>query len=244
MSRHPIEITYALETTGPLHIGTGRGAGGLHRAMLLDHHGFPYIPGSTIKGRARYAAVRICEWMGLKVYRDAVADVLRENVETPNGPQRKPDLPSRLFGSAWHRCTLRFSDARLQDTDVARREVRTGAARSRLLGTVSHRRLYQSEFAPPGLVFGGSIRGYLDFTLDQPGDAPVEALVLWLALHLMVEDGIGGSKSAGCGRLRWSSPEGISIKIDGTAFNFSEDDSASTLELLPDLQPQHEEASE
>ena len=62
MSRRHIETTYALETQSPLHIGTGHGAGGLNRAMIRDRRGLPYIPGSTIKGRVRFATVRICEW--------------------------------------------------------------------------------------------------------------------------------------------------------------------------------------
>ncbi|MCG8424901.1 MAG: RAMP superfamily CRISPR-associated protein [Proteobacteria bacterium] len=237
MSRRRIDVIYALETAGPLHIGTGHGARGLSRAILRDGRGLPFIPGSTIKGRARYAATRVCRWMGLDVVTDAVADVSRAGVRTPNGPDGKPDLPARLFGSAWRRCTLRFSNALLRDADVSESEVRTSVARSRLLGTASHQRLFQSEFAPPGLVFAGSVAGYLDCDLEVLGDSPVEPLVLWLALRLMVTDGIGGNKSAGCGTLTPGSSQSIRMTVDGQPFEPSGDDSVATLQLLRDLEP-------
>lgn len=168
MTRHTIAAEYAVETMGPLHIGTGQGVAGLHRAMLRDQHGLPYIPGSTIKGRARYAAIKICEWLNLSVSKDSVDDVrlLGSASFQANGPAAALDLPQRIFGTAWSRCTLRFTDARAAapnrdpDTDQSTqrrllergygfRELRTGTGRSRLLGTVGQGLLYQSEVAPP-----------------------------------------------------------------------------------------------
>ncbi|WP_437876884.1 RAMP superfamily CRISPR-associated protein [Sorangium sp. So ce513] len=251
-----VEIMYAVDTTGPLHVGTGHGVAGLHRAMLRDHNGLPYIPGSTIKGRARYAAIRICDWMGLSVLKDAAVDDRRGR--TPNGPSGIRDLPSRIFGCAWQRCTLRFSDARtdpawiaarpgeprrseaerrlLRDRAYGLREVRTGAARSRLLGTIRQGHLYQTEVAPPGIVLSGEVWGYLDCRPPRDGDTLVELLVLWLALHLMVEDGVGGNKSAGNGRLAWASSKAIEMKVDGSVFAPNNDDVSAALGLLPLLE--------
>lgn len=253
MSRHRIEVVYAIETKGPLHVGTGQGAAGLNRAMLRDRDGLPYISGSTIKGRARFAAIRICDWMGMPVFKDAVADVRRGGAPSPNGPHGKPDLPARIFGHAWSRCTLRFSDARtaapiadpalgptelsvLRERAFGLREVRTAAARSRVLGTVSHGRLYRSEVAPPGLVFTGSIRGHLHCDDVQVSDFPYEILMLWLSLHLMIEDGIGGNKSSGNGKLAWSPSSGVTMKVDGAPFAPAEGDASEVLRLLPNLE--------
>lgn len=258
MTRHYVDATYAIETKGPLHVGTGHGAVGLHRTMLRDHLGVPYIPGSAIKGRARYSAMRICAWMGLPVIKDAVGHARGSVERSPNGPYGKRDVLTRIFGCAWARATLRFSDARTDPPSVddspmctpdsrllrqrayGLRELRTGAARSRLLGTVSNGRLYQMEVAPPGLIFQGEIRGYLDG--DEPADCgklvdyPLESLVLWLALHLMVEDGIGGNKSAGSGKLAWAMPERLVMKIDGIPFFPTEDEASAALGLLPAIE--------
>ncbi len=249
MTRHTIAAEYAVETMGPLHIGTGQGVAGLHRAMLRDQHGLPYIPGSTIKGRARYAAIKICEWLNLSVSKDSVDDVrlLGSASFRANGPAAALDLPQRIFGTAWSRCTLRFTDARAAapnrdpDTDQSTqrrllergygfRELRTGTGRSRLLGTVGQGLLYQSEVAPPGLIFRGEILGTLECM--ELFDQPVEALVLWLALHLMVEDGVGGNKSAGNGKLAWAQTDRLKMKVDDQPFiPPSDGDFSSILEL-------------
>lgn len=256
MTRHQILADYKLETTSPLHVGRGHGAAGVQRGMLRDEDGLPYIPGSTIKGRARYAMVRICDWMGLPVYRDAVADVPQLGGRSPNGPNGTPDVPSRVFGHAWSRCTLRFEDARasrpepilaadeahrrsMRERAHGLREIRTGAARSRLLGTVSNKRLYRAEVAPPGLVFCGRIGGPLDCVdvkeNEKLVDYPMEVLLLWLALHLMVTDGLGGSKSAGNGRLSWAPSGKLMMTVNGAPFEPSDDDAATVLQLLPSL---------
>ena len=249
LEKRRVEITYEVETMSPLHVGTGRGALGLHRAMLRDDHGVPYIPGSTIKGRARHSAMRICEWMGLPVLGDAAGS--DAGGRTPNGPSAERDIPHRIFGSAWKRCTLRFSDARTAPSMIAERpddplrgdderrflrerahgfrEVRTGAARSRLLGTVSHRRLYQVEVAPPGLVLSGDVCGHLDCRGSSVDIERVEFLVLWLALLLMVEDGVGGSRSSGSGKLAWAKME---MRVEGDAFAPDEGDVAAVLGML------------
>ncbi|WP_437600238.1 RAMP superfamily CRISPR-associated protein [Sorangium sp. So ce590] len=248
-----VEITYAIHTKGPLHVGTGHGAAGLHRAMLRDHNGLPYIPGSTIKGRARYAATRICDWMGVSVLKDAVGD--KRSGGTPNGPSGVRDLPNRIFGCAWQRCTLRFGDARTDPTWIAARpdeqrrseaerrmlrdrayglrEVRTGAARSRRLGTIRQGHLYQTEVAPPGVVLSGEVWGYLDCRPPPDGSTLVEMLVLWLAIHLMIEDGVGGNKSTGSGKLALAPSTTIGMKVDGGVFAPKDDDVAAALGLLP-----------
>lgn len=256
VNRRRVEIAYTIETKGPLHIGTGHGAAGLHRAMLRDHNGLPYVPGSTIKGRARYAAIRICDWMGVSVLKDAVGD--EGGGLTPNGPSGVRDLPNRIFGCAWQRCTLRFGDARIDSSWIAARpdephrsdaecrmlrdrayglrEVRTGAARSRLLGTIRHGHLYQTEVAPPGVVLRGEVWGYLDCRPPPDGSTLVELLVLWLAIHLMVQDGVGGNKSAGSGALAWSPSKAIAMKVDGSVFAPDDGDVAAALGLLPLLE--------
>ena len=248
MTRHSISATYAIETQGPLHIGTGQGVAGLHRAMLRDQHGLPFIPGSTIKGRARYAAIRLCEWLKLPVSKESIAGVQIPGSRLANGPQAKPDLPERIFGTAWSRCTLRFSDARAEkaipDTDPAThgrlrergyglRELRTGTGRSRRLGTVGQGLLFQSEVAAPGLILRGEIHGTLE--CKDLFDQPVEALILWLALHLMIEDGVGGNKSAGSGKLAFAPLSRLEMKVEDTPFDPPDDDTfAAVLALLSD----------
>jgi hypothetical protein len=194
--------------------------------------------------------------MGLSVRKDAVGD--ERGGRTPNGPSGERDLPNRIFGCAWQRCTLRFSDARTDPTEIAARpdeprlseaerrmlrdrahglrEVRTGAARSRLLGTIRHGHLYQTEVAPPGFVLRGEVRGYLDCRPPPDGSTLVEMLVLWLALHLMVEDGIGGNKSTGSGKLAWAPSGMIAMKVDGSSFAPKDDEVSAALGLLPLLE--------
>ncbi len=267
MSVVQIEAGYKLETRGPLHIGTGRGAAGVQRGMLRDNQGLPYIPGSTIKGRTRYAAIRICQWLGLDPTTDTVADKLPRfsNDKSVNGPHGMSDLPSMLFGSAWHPCKLRFTDAKMHNSQDAiwssgdneaerrnarlkahgNREIRAGITRSRVLGTVGQGRLFHTEVAPPGLIFQGGVSGSISIDGDplpnEEGkfdilDIP-EVLVLWLSLHLMVADGVGGSKSAGCGQLQLAAGQKIDFKLNGQSFEPVMDNAAATLELLTDLRP-------
>lgn len=246
-----IEVDYTVETRGPLHVGCGHGAGPIDRAMLRDANGLPFIPGSTIKGRTRLAAVRICRWMGLSVLEEPAGEERGER--SPNGPAgiRDRDLPTRIFGCAWQRCTLRFGDARaelpsnsdavaadeaarrgLRERAHGLREVRTSAGRARLLSITAHGSLYQTELAPPGLRLHGQVRGVLACTAPLVGSHPHEPLLLWLALRLMVQDGVGGNKSSGSGALALLEAESIAMKLDGAPFAPSEEEAAEVMEYL------------
>jgi len=253
--RTRIDIAYTLRTTSALHIGSGYGKAGLNRQMLRDVHGQPYIPGSTIKGRVRFASTRLCDWIQLTSCpysddegRTAWAGLRKmaghdEEVSRLNGPSAVLYLPDRIFGRAWERCRLRFSDARapnpVRETEVEDgkrlrehshpwREVRAGAARSRRLGVVSHGRLFHTEVAPAGLELTGSIQGYLDCHFEF--DVPIEAMMLHLALLAMGQAGVGGSKSTGGGRLEWSVQP--TMMIDGLPFE--PESMPDILELLPE----------
>ncbi len=63
MTLHKVELELALELLSPLHIGTGYGlAGYLDARVLTDEDGYPYVPGSSLKGRLRNYLARLGAW--------------------------------------------------------------------------------------------------------------------------------------------------------------------------------------
>lgn len=181
-------------------------AGIIDRAFLRDHQGVPYLSGASIKGRLRYATMRIL------------------SAPTPAGtapwsgcaPWRRPARYCRggclfcvLYGSPLFPAALSFADAypddearlfisRLigQTPSIALASpagVRTVTAVDRARRTVQPHHLYSTETMPSGLEFHSRIIGDL---------APDPATLLRQACYCL--DTFGSGSSRGLGFCSWS----------------------------------------
>ncbi|MCE7987661.1 MAG: hypothetical protein DYG89_41380 [Caldilinea sp. CFX5] len=221
MSRCKINIRVQLILEAPLHTGVGYGlAGFLDARTLLDAQGYPYIAGSTLKGRLRYYL------RGLLPALDAAG----------NGDQ----VLARLFGAREQAGALTFTDLRLSDgwlrlfqqmaargerIDDLLTQQRTNVMLSRLRGVALEQHLFTVETAPAHFTFTGEIFGYLALdaskaqtTLKINGaDCPRDLALLIAASRALTH--MGGRKSRGVSRCRLEiQPEGLRINGEAVAW--------------------------
>jgi len=212
--RTPVEITFEIQITGSLHIGTGFRRGLLHRTVMRDAESHVYVPGSSLKGKVRNACEDLAKLHGLEICGSALPGLMCG---------LKPDacIVCRVFGSPGRPSSLFWRDAHLADDlkQLAKDEGRFGMAEartqvqiSRLRGIGAEDRLYTTETARPGLTFSGAVDGWLDgIPLDSDNLGVTYELMLLLA-GLRALDGLGGNRSRGGGDCRI---ESIACAIDG-----------------------------
>lgn len=205
MNEHRVDLQLTILLESPLHIGTGYGhAGFLDAVMVTDVRGYPYVPGSSLKGRLRH-------------YARTLAPVL-----LPSETQEQ--ALTALFGSPAQEGTLVFEHcsvtkawidliqpafasassptmARLNSPFVSRKQ--TNVMLSRMRGVAMEQRLFTVESAPPHLAFSGRIHGRIgpqDAT--TPNGRPQSLCLLVAAIQACTH--LGGRKSRGlaCCRLQ------------------------------------------
>jgi CRISPR/Cas system CSM-associated protein Csm3 (group 7 of RAMP superfamily) len=214
MALYKVDLQVRLELVTPLHVGTGYGlAGYIDARTLTDPDGYPYIPGSSLKGRLRYYLRRLLPTLG-------------------NGPG-DPGPLENLFGQENRVGTLFFTDLRLSqpwanlmqrlregtDRGVPLKGLLTGrhtnVMLSRLRGVAVRQRLFTVETVPPHLDFQGSIHGHLPDqgrTLTIKGQTyPWDLALLVAACQSLTH--LGGRKSRGLGRCH------LVIEKDGLRVN-------------------------
>jgi CRISPR/Cas system CSM-associated protein Csm3 (group 7 of RAMP superfamily) len=197
MSRLALNLTYELEMLTAFHIGTGYGlAGVVDERTARAANCNVYVPGSSVKGRARYHLGLLAEPFGFR----------------HDGPRcQRPDCPlCALFGSPRREATLIFSDAALAETwDETLRpfyefENRYNVALSRRRGVALEKLLFGTEVGAAGLRFQGRIEGHLDDSGQMAavgkGTVPHNLALLVAALRAITH--LGGRKSRGLGRCR------------------------------------------
>lgn len=195
MALHTIEISLRLELTSALHIGTGYGlAGYLDALTLTDADGYPYVPGSSLKGRLRYYA----------------RELLR-----PWGQAGSPAV-ANIFGAEDQAGNLIFGDLNLTPdwrnliqqaggqhaASGLRAEHRTHVMLSRLRGVALEQRLFSVETAPAHLTFAGRISGVLPdagrVATVSGRPCPRDLALLVAAVQALTH--LGGRKTRGLGR--------------------------------------------
>lgn len=228
MARHKIEMQLRLGLDTPLHVGTGYGmANYLDARTQTDHENYPYIPGSSLKGRLRYYLRRLLSsWNG-------PADV---SAPIENLFGAKDQVGSLFFGnlrldSEWRNLIARLRQDGTGGNTAAERiqtQRRTNVMLSRLRGVAMERRLFTVETVPPPLAFEGRIRGYLpdcDRTLTINDQTYPRDLALLIAACSALTH-LGGRKSRGLGRCH------LNIIEDGLQVNDSGVDPQKLLEAL------------
>jgi CRISPR/Cas system CSM-associated protein Csm3 (group 7 of RAMP superfamily) len=215
MPTRSLDIHLTLLPESPLHIGTGYGhAGYLDAVMTTDARGYPYVPGSSLKGRLRYYLSRLLPALAP----DANSDTLQ----------------TTLFGSKEHTGGLFFDNLHLTEKWAALVEEaladssalglargnapvlsqrQTNVMLSRLRGVAMERRLFTVESAPAHLAFSGRIHGIVEDKV-QIGGYPRTVCLLVAAIGACTH--LGGRKSRGLGRCHLQIDR---LTLDGTAHN-------------------------
>lgn len=191
-----LRLVITFETA--MHHGSGFGlAGVVDRAALRDPHGVPYLTGSAIKGKFRYAALRI----------------LRSSGDRPCGPPGSEFCKSepwcalcRVFGSPMKPGAALFEDAYPRDLALFSAvtsggrfavqspdgEVRTTTAIDRHRRTVRPQHLFSTETVTGSLRFESGIGGRL-----SPEDVELLRHCAMLLAHF------GADSSRGLGFCRY-----------------------------------------
>ena len=193
-----IKVTVIMET--PFSIGAGTLPGSLaDKGLVRDRHGWPLLPGSSLKGVLRHQTERLA--------RRLTHDVTLCQAPSPERmcqSTRYDDLCllCRIFGSPWYPAPLQFDDLELTGPadviemlkDMAQpsfvTERRYGVAVSRRRRVAEDQLLYNREVFLPGvpLEFSGAIVG----RVEQSGLA-----LLWAAARTL--HNLGGARSGGLG---------------------------------------------
>jgi CRISPR-associated protein Csm3 len=201
-----------------LHIGAGKDTieiGGIDNAVIKHpHSGDPYVPGSSLKGKARF----LLEWAFNKIgengnpfgYNDADAnrrtdgdggDVILRIFGTPAKRETGGDGPTRLIvrdaplNTDWRKTIL---DDGLPLTEE-KTEVVIDRIAGRALDNVGPRR---TERVPAGARFDVEI-GYRMWSTDGDEGLRDRECLAWFiqALGLIEQDALGGSGSRGYGQV-------------------------------------------
>lgn len=217
-----IELKLFITLLSQFHIGTGFGIGKfIDKGTIKDKLGAIYVPGSTIKGKAKYFGRQIANSLGLNYCSE----------EKPC--KGNPCILCRTFGSPLHQGKFFFSDATLPE-EVTRPiteesegnpaiplrfflNTKTGTKIDRRYGTVQEDYLFTTETGMSGIVFATKIHGIgNDFIFPDEGELPLELVFLLHSLKLITH--VGGGKSQGLGyvRIGWGK-----ILINGKETSFS-----------------------
>jgi len=196
--------TYNLTFKTSVSVFAGHGVAGLvDRRIFRNSRGLPSIPGSTVKGRWRYSALRLLS------SRTTSSSLSLHSSNKPfcKEPDRACTL-CKLFGSPAIRAAIWVGQAELESTlrhevkslvSTNRNpvisedaELRPGIALSRKRRAPVPNHLFYDEAAPAGVVFTGTIRVINPLTKE-------EKQFLIGAAKLM--DRIGARKTVGRGIL-------------------------------------------
>jgi CRISPR-associated protein Csm3 len=224
-------ITTLVVQTG-LHIGAGKDAieiGGIDNPVVKHPYTLePYVPGSSLKGKARF----LLEWAFNTVRQDGKAFGFNDDDAKTGKPGA--DVILRLFGTAASREAWRQGPTRLivrdAPLDTAWRkdmveqgrpltEDKTEVSIDRIAGKALNGGLRQTERVPAGARFNVEI-GFRAWSFDDDGEQDWRCLAWFIqALGLIEQDALGGSGSRGYGQVRFDGlrlvgPDDVSHSLD------------------------------
>lgn len=232
-----IEIDFTVRLESPLRVGAGVGqAGYLDNTVVRDQAGRAYLPGSSLKGKARAVAYRLASGLGVRGLHPA-------GLETAGCPATRPQpcLICSLFGAAQWEGEWVFENAglhlgarqMLDNLDQAARrdgrrpaaalrfgqQVRTSLALDRRQRVSLPGRLFTYELVGNPVVFSGRIYSAAR-SLPQAGS---ETALLAAALGEITH--LGGGRGRGLGRCQVQITQ---IRSAGSIYPLAE-----LLEFLP-----------
>lgn len=200
------KVEARLEVLTGLHIGAGdleMRIGGIDNPVIRDPDGFPYIPGSSLKGKMRSllewrsGALRDHNPLGKAAARDERARPILMLFGVGGGDAVPELMPSRLSVAD---APLSEKD-RLPGRNAPLTEAKFENSIDRIKGTATNPR--QTERVVPGTSF--------DFTatirvFEGDGDLVLVALLLE-GMALLERDALGGSGSRGYGKIAFRDVE-------------------------------------
>ncbi|MDH7487489.1 MAG: RAMP superfamily CRISPR-associated protein [Anaerolineae bacterium] len=223
MSDVTLALSYVIEFTTPFHIGSGYGLAGFVDATAIRRgDGNIYVPGASVKGRARYHLTGL---LGQRWDHDLTPCLPRA---AHQGEALAICTICNLFGSTQVPSLLFFGDATLTaETDLADQVARAAGGRGgldeheraalrgrsqverRSQTSISRRRrvareelLFVTEIGQAGLRFSGLVEGVLPDrgrTVRLADGTQVPKDLGWLMAALRSIEQLGGRKSRGLG---------------------------------------------
>jgi CRISPR-associated protein Csm3 len=222
-----ITLEFDTRAATALHIGAAESSisiGGVDNPVIRDPlSNRPYIPGSSLKGKARSLLERRHGLDQNQSIGQVYIHVCKSETEYSSCPVcRLFGIPAPSGGDRWFCLTrLRVSDAFLSDDsaaaldsaslDLPYTEVKTEAAIDRITSAASPRNM---ERVPAGAIFGPTRVSLMLYE----GDDSTLLRTLVEGLELVQADYLGGSGSRGSGRVAFES-----FRINRLAFPASGD---------------------
>jgi CRISPR-associated protein Csm3 len=208
-----------IEAVTGLHVG-GSGAGyeigGVDQTVIRDVHGYPYIPGSSLKGKMR----SLLEWSTGNINAGDGTEGESKRLGDVHRCTRLACPVCRLFGSSAvegrlagptrvlvrdanpDRATREFMDQLEREYGLPKVEVKTENSINRIKGSVDYG-LRSQERVHPGAMFDFEI---LMSAFEVEGCEPDDAeMVKYLveAMRLLEDSALGGGGSRGSGQIRF-----------------------------------------
>ena len=97
MIMYSLEVNFKITPLQFWHVGAGLGSAHIHRKILRDGIGRPYIPGSHLKGILRQKCEDLAETLGLPIVDPNAKEDLKGFID----PKTTIFLIDRLFGSRY-----------------------------------------------------------------------------------------------------------------------------------------------
>lgn len=202
--QHNIKIALDLHFISKWHAGSGESSLSINRRIQRDARGWPFIPGSTLKGMVR----ENCEKLSRTLNFPEPADPHQIDLTIQDSFYALDKLESpvdRIFGNKYQSGNLFFRDAcrdarldTLPPHYFVRNQSRTSVYR--VLGTAREHHLFSSEYVVP-MTLSTMIEGYhRKMTYLNEGDTPYEYCLL--IAGIMSLERLGGDKSTGSGKVR------------------------------------------
>lgn len=219
-----VEIQIQLNPEGALFIGGGSGKTGIgvDAATVRRQDGCLIIPGSAFKGKVRNECERIAGGFGKDICLSPVAENMCPHYSLKTRNEIYYCQICGMFGSAWLKSSLRFSDLVWEIpndfegdewTRIEKTEVRPGVSLSRYTRVKKNKALFFTEVMKTGT--GASFEGRIEGNLASEEDLAL------LICGLKTIFAIGGMKSRGLGWFRLiKRSEGY--KIDNIEFSDSD----------------------
>lgn len=194
---HMIKLDLSIRFQSKWHAGSGEGGLLTDRLIRRDARGWPYIPGSALRGVVRES----CEKLSRTLDFPDPSDPHRTALSHPGAfaPLSKALPPvDAVFGNKYEGGGLFFRDARLAlQPPYVCHKFQTRICMYRKIGTAKEKHLFSSEYATP-MELKTTIDGYHRNLVFLEEEDPPFAYCVLIAGILNVER-LGGDKSTGSG---------------------------------------------
>ena len=240
MKPQRLDLCYYIVWNGRWHVGSGYQTAVADRLLRRLPNGFPFVPGSQIKGVLRHHCERLALALDLKAVDPHSSEGHNQQLVKHFTPLAKSELVvDRLFGSRYQgECLFVTNALPASSKKKNTTSLQTRTAMDRVTRTVMEKHLFTTELTEGDIALQGMIRArHPAGVLTQYEDGfPYEYSLLIAGLLSL--DALGGDKSVGLGRceiklkeksLRWND-EGISK--DCALQSFDEPDWGVMLEMV------------